>query len=110
LLASLEPLGSALGKRRGLTWQPSELNEVPHHLASGAQHRWELAIAKYETTCGSVDRERLHVLDVASTLLAASQWLEWLCILQRPFRLESSLLALRWQQFLDRLDRLAVQN
>ena len=48
--------------------------------------------------------ERYKLLDEASTLLSAMQWLQWLVVERQQFANEKSTLINRWQMLVDRLD------
>lgn len=48
--------------------------------------------------------ERYKLLDEASTLLSAMQWLQWLVVERQQFANETGLLVNRWQMLVDRLD------
>lgn len=48
--------------------------------------------------------ERYKLLDEASTLLSAMQWLQWLVVERQQFASETSTLINRWQMLVDRLD------
>lgn len=48
--------------------------------------------------------ERYRLLDQASTLLSATQWLQWLVVEGQQFASETSALINRWQMLVDRLN------
>lgn len=48
--------------------------------------------------------ERYKLLDEASTLLSAMQWLQWLVVERQQFASETGTLINRWQMLVDRLD------
>lgn len=48
--------------------------------------------------------ERYKLLDEASTLLSAMQWLQWLVVERQQFASETGKLINRWQTLVDRLD------
>lgn len=48
--------------------------------------------------------ERYKLLDEASTLLSAMQWLQWLVVERQQFATETGALVRRWQTLVERLD------
>lgn len=63
------------------------------------------ALQFYERAIGhSVDRKRVMLLDAASTLLSAVQWLKWLLLEGREFETSLPVLLKRWRGFLSRLE------
>lgn len=64
--------------------------------------RWSLGLELYKDASGVVDQRRVELLDRASTLLSAAQWLRWLLVEQREFPVPKPYLYRRWQQHLSR--------
>lgn len=66
---------------------------------------WEAALVAYEEIAQPVDRNRLAVLDQASALLSAAQWLDWIVLQPRQFDTPSTQRVARWAGFLRRLEQ-----
>ncbi len=66
--------------------------------------RWQVGWDAYHEVNPLVDRQRVVALDRVATLLSALQWLEWLVIEPRNFRVQTKELLERWQRLVARLE------
>lgn len=66
---------------------------------------WTRGLEAYHDVNTSIDFHRVAVLDRATCLLSAAQWLQWLGVEDRQFPAEDSWLEQRWSGLLDRLEQ-----
>lgn len=80
--------------------------DVARLLGSLEPHSSKNWNAGFEAYCKSnphVDLKRVQIIDRASCLLSAVQWMKWLMIEQKKFTAPQRELIARWRTFLDRL-------